>query len=281
MNKILIAYVPVLHAGYKKFIKKYSDLQEIYIFGKDIISQFDYLSKEIRALDPKDVKKALKSWGLENVKILTEKRLIKLASKSPKNIRFIFPDEDVCIKLAEKYFSKFEIVYDDVFLRWDKHKATEKKSVEVEQEVSLDEFNKKLMLEAFKQAEKSSDWWRHVGAVLVKSNKVLLSANNKHVPSQHTPYVNGDPRNSFHKGIHVELSTAIHAEAFLISQAARKGISLEGASIYVSTFPCPPCAKLIAYSGIKKLYYGGGYGVLDGESILKQQGVEIIFVDTK
>ena len=49
--------------------------------------------------------------------------------------------------------------------------------------------------------------------------------------------------------------------------------------MYVTTFPCPTCAKLIAYSGIKKLYAGGGYAVLDGELVLKAKGVKIIFVE--
>ena len=49
--------------------------------------------------------------------------------------------------------------------------------------------------------------------------------------------------------------------------------------MYVTVFPCPPCAKLIAYSGIKRLYCGGGYAVLDGEEVLKSNGVEIYFVE--
>ena len=93
------------------------------------------------------------------------------------------------------------------------------------------------------------------------------------------PYVNGDPRNNFHKGDHIEISTAIHAEAQMIAEAARKGVSLEGADMYVTVFPCPPCAKLIAFSGIKNLYCGGGYGVLDGEAVLKSKDVKIFFVE--
>jgi dCMP deaminase len=49
--------------------------------------------------------------------------------------------------------------------------------------------------------------------------------------------------------------------------------------MYVTVFPCPPCAKAIAHAGIKHLYCGGGYGVLDGEDILKGAGVKIIFVE--
>ncbi|NCS97095.1 MAG: deoxycytidylate deaminase, partial [Candidatus Pacebacteria bacterium] len=82
-----------------------------------------------------------------------------------------------------------------------------------------------------------------------------------------------DPRNSFHKGEHIELSTAIHAEAALIADAAKKGISLEGTQLYVTTFPCPACAKLIACSGITKLYFSEGYSMLDGEKILNDAGV--------
>ena len=113
----------------------------------------------------------------------------------------------------------------------------------------------------------------------MKKGKAVIVTHNKHMPSEHSPYIYGDPRNNFSKGINIEISTSIHAEARAIAEAARRGISLKDTSIYVSTFPCPPCAKLIAYSGIKKLYYSSGYGVLDGESILKSQDVELIFVE--
>ena len=74
----------------------------------------------------------------------------------------------------------------------------------------------------------------------------------------------------------MELSTALHAEAGLIVEAAKKGISLEGATLYVTTFPCPNCAKLVAASGIKKLIYQDGYSVLDGEELLRSAGLIIV-----
>src|SRR5690606_10170342 len=129
------------------------------------------------------------------------------------------------------------------------------------------------------EANKSSDWWRRVGAAIVKDGGILVSAYNKHLPTEHTPYVNGDPRNAFSKGVNIELSSAIHAEALAISEMAKKGIPLEGTSMYVSTFPCPVCAKLIASSGIKKVYYYEGYSMLDGEDVLRSKGVEIIRVN--
>jgi len=278
MKKVIIAYIPVLHEGYRKFISSHSDAETLYIFGKEIIQKFDYLAKEIRALEPELVKKAIEAWQTTSeVKILKNKDLESLNNK---NLTIIIPNEDVTKELAEKCLFKAQIVADKIFLRWDKHSSTEQKPVDINQTISIKEFDRKIVKDIKDLAESnSSDWWRRIGAAVIKDGKVILKGYNKHVPSPHTPYANGDPRNSFHKGINLELSTALHAEAGLISVAASKGINLTGCSMYVSTFPCPPCAKSIAYSGITKLYYTGGYGVLDADSILKSRGVEIIFVD--
>jgi dCMP deaminase len=86
----------------------------------------------------------------------------------------------------------------------------------------------------------------------------------------------GDPRSNFYKGVGFELSTATHAEARLIAQAARDGTSTEGAVMYVTDFPCPPCAKLIAAAGISRLYFRSGYAVLDGQQVLESAGVDLI-----
>ena len=76
--------------------------------------------------------------------------------------------------------------------------------------------------------------------------------------------------------MHLELSTAMHAEARLIAAAARSGRSTQVAELYVTDFPCPPCAKLIAAGGITRVYYRTGYAVLDGEDVLGAAGVEIV-----
>ena len=276
MKKIIIAYVPVLHDGYRRFFEKYSDAT-LYIFGQEIISRSDYLQKEIRALEPEKMKKAIESLGIfKEVEILNENSFKEITGN---DIQIIMPKEDVTLEVAEKYFSDREIVFDDIFLRWDKHNTVREFPVNPDIKISSEEFDKEMMSKADVEAKKSSDWWRRVGSALSKKGEIIISACNKHVPSDHMPYVNGDPRSCFHKGVNLELSTAIHSEAAVIAEAARQGVSLEGASLYVTNFPCPPCAKLIAYSGIKKLYYNIGYGVLDGESILKEKGVEIILVD--
>jgi dCMP deaminase len=107
----------------------------------------------------------------------------------------------------------------------------------------------------------------------------VASAGNEHLPHPLSAYAAGDPRSNFFKGVHLELSTATHAEARLIADAARRGIATQGAVVYVTDFPCPPCAKLLAAAGVSRLYFRTGYAVLDGRDVLEAAGVEIIRVE--
>jgi dCMP deaminase len=49
---------------------------------------------------------------------------------------------------------------------------------------------------------------------------------------------------------------AIHSEVDAIGNAARAGVNLDGATIYVTRYPCEACARLIITSGIKRVVYG-------------------------
>lgn len=276
-KKTIVAFVPVLHRGYQVFFERHADADSIFLLGLDWVEDFPWLAKEIRALDVTEVKSALEAWQLgPTVKILGRG---DIASVDADDI--VVPDEDIMREIAVEHLSGKRVIFDTVFLRWDKHNTVAERPVDPDIKVSSIVFDREMLVAADHEAKRSSDFWRHVGAVIVKDGRIIISTHNTHVPSEQMPYVNGDPRNNFHKGVHLELSTALHAEAGAIAEAARSGVSLEGTSLYVTTFPCPPCAKLIAYSGIKKIYYRTGYGVLDGESILKSRGVEIVFVQEK
>jgi dCMP deaminase len=71
-----------------------------------------------------------------------------------------------------------------------------------------------------------------------------------------------------------------HSEQNAIAQAARNGISIEGATLYCKMTPCSVCAKIIINSGIKRVVCKNRYHVGD-ESIelFKQAGVEIVHFD--
>jgi dCMP deaminase len=51
----------------------------------------------------------------------------------------------------------------------------------------------------------------------------------------------------------------VHAEANAIVQAARNGVRIEGASIYVTASPCWGCFRLVANAGISRVCFGEFY----------------------
>ena len=283
MSKILIAYVPVLHDGYLKLFQN-SKADILYLIGIDVINNlgFDYIVRKdsLRAIDQNTMQKIIDSQGIFQHVFILDSELTDWLYLFVDDT-FIFPDEDISRAIADIYLSNNNVEYKSVFLRWHRDNVEERKTVQVHQSVSASEFEKAMMRFAFIEGRKSADWWRQVGGFIVKNNKIILVAHNTHAPHEQMPYVFGDPRAIFKQGIHIELSTADHAEAVLIAEAAREGISLEGADLFITDFPCPPCAKLIARSGIKRCFFQNGYAVLDGEDVLKKAGVELIYIDMK
>ncbi len=276
-QKIILAYVPVLHEGYQQFFHRHQDANYLYILNREIIAQFDHLiRKDIRALDPELILASLKAWSLSFP--VAAIGTSELASLNQPQFKIIVPEEDELKTVVQESLPSAQIVYDSYFLRWDASRSKKELPVSADTTLSQAEFDQHMIALTKQDAQKSSDWWRQIGAAIVKNGQIIFQGYNHHVPQSQMPYVNGDPRGNFHKGEHIDLSTALHAEAGLIAQAAKKGVSLENAEMYVTTFPCPNCAKLIAYSGIKKVFFQEGYAMLDGESILKSQDVEIIKV---
>ena len=283
MKPKIIVYLPVIHTGYLQFFEKHKDA-DIFITNESLIElidqEFDYLRKEIRAITPKQAEISLEA-------LLPERKISLLGANDltfldDANQKIILPKEDIFTWLAKKYFSKSTVVFDSTFLRWNRENTVQEKAVQntkTKTEKKLGELWRTLIGETKKVSELSSDWWRQVGAVVYARSEIIAIAHNHHLPSPYTPYIDSDPRNSFHKGENIDLSTAIHAEAALIADSAKKGISLAGKSMYVSTFPCPACAKLIATCGITKLYFSEGYAMLDGERILSDSGVKIVKID--
>jgi len=278
MTKIILAYVPVLHQGYRRFFEKYaSEVQTLYLFGQELIQEFDHLSrKDVRALRPNDIRRAIQSWSLFQLVRIADRKTLRDIQSSKRTV--IMPNEDECRELSEKYFGGCRVEFDSVFLRWDKSKSLAQKEVNCDRIVSFEGFVSEMMSYAAEEALKASSWWRQVGAVIAQNGEILLAMHNRQVPSPRMPYIEGDPRSFFKKGLHVELTLDMHAEARLISEAAMRGTSIKGADLFITTFPCPPCAKLVAYSGIKRCYFSSGYAMLDGERTLHSQEVEIILV---
>ena len=268
-GKQLVLYLPVLHAGYEQFLERHEDADEVLLLGRGFHDLFPALRKDIRALDP--ARAAAYLGGPPRVRVIEPEDLPDALAED-----LVMPDEEIMRDLAAKY--ALSPVFERTFLRWDRPWSLEEAPVGAAR-ITADERDRRFIKEARVQAGRSSDWWRQVGAVAVRDGEILAEAHNHHHPSEYSPYLDGDPRNEFHRGLRADLSTAVHAEATIVAQAAREGLSLQGADLYVTTFPCPACARLIAETGFRRLYFTGTYSVLDGENILKAGDVEPIWVD--
>lgn len=85
-----------------------------------------------------------------------------------------------------------------------------------------------------------------VGATLVKNDMVISTGyNGSERGTSHCPHPHPDGK----------CAHAIHAEMNTILQAARNGVCIEGAEMYITHSPCLYCSKCLINSGIKKVYY--------------------------
>lgn len=269
MSGVVVAYIPVLHDGYRRFLSEHGRGRPLHLIGPELHVDFRPLAKDVRALDAQLVAKAIDAWGIcSSVDVLTAAGAEGLAAQAPS---IVLPDEDVSHQVAERFFARCEVRYDTVFLRWDKTRTVRMLRPSAPRAAPGE-----LAWAAEQAARTSVDWWRQVGAAIRFADGEVRSAANEHHPHRLSPYVAGDPRSNFTKGVGYELSTATHAEARLIADAAREGRATAGADMYVTDFPCPPCAKLIANAGVARLYFREGYAVLDGQDVLSAAGVEIV-----
>ena len=59
-------------------------------------------------------------------------------------------------------------------------------------------------------------------------------------------------------GTRAEVCYAIHAEQNAIIQAAKLGVSIDGATLYCTHQPCSVCARMIINAGIQRVVYQEG-----------------------
>lgn len=71
----------------------------------------------------------------------------------------------------------------------------------------------------------------------------------------------------------------VHAEANAVIQAAKNGVTIAGASIYVTASPCWNCFKIIANAGIRKIVYGQFYRDERIFEVAKSIGIELALLE--
>jgi dCMP deaminase len=278
---IAICHIPVIHKGYLDFVRtgEAKDVSTLYLVDLEWlrpVEAFDYLVRKnsLHALSATEIQQALEQYTTIPVAILNAETLPAVVASDE---ALFMPKEDISTFLAETYLEGRTIEFENVFLRWNRENLGETKEPDVKAS-DLPEFVSTVFHQVLEEATKSADWWRSVGAAAVKDGKLVALAHNEHMPHEQLPNIYSDTRALFKKGVNINYVTTAHAEIGVIAQMARQGISPEGAELYVTDFPCPYCARLIAKSGIKKIYFLKGYAVLEGDEFLKGEGVELIQV---
>jgi dCMP deaminase len=276
----LLLYLPALHSSYTQLFNKWAGRADIlYIIGQDIIDQFPILEREIRAIDPDTMQKIMRGSNyFPHVEIVYLHDLERISKDE--DCQLIMTDELISDELREKHFPKREIIQEKLFLRFDeKIVKAARKEVEFHGTVSEDEFDQQIMSKCLEEKEKSSDWFLRVGAALVIDDPLEIRFDYNHrMPAPHALWSVGDIRMYTPYGTDTHVRTTLHAEQAVLMQAARDGIKTDGASIYVTTYPCPDCSQLIAKAGIKRIYFKDGYSQLSIDDVFTAYKIEVVKV---
>lgn len=72
-----------------------------------------------------------------------------------------------------------------------------------------------------------------------------------------------------------QLACSIHAEINAIVSAARKGTKIDGADMFVTSFPCLICMRAIVAAGIKKIFYMNDFYKPHHEELFTKNGVKV------
>lgn len=127
-------------------------------------------------------------------------------------------------------------------------------------------------------AQRSTCIRRQVGAIAVRDKRIISTGYNG-APCGVTHCLDiGCLRDALcvPSGQRHEICRAVHAEQNVIIQAAFNGVSINGATIYCTTYPCSICAKMLINCGIKDIYYSGAYNDKMSASLLSDARIKII-----
>lgn len=128
----------------------------------------------------------------------------------------------------------------------------------------MDKWDHRFMKMAYLISEWSSCYkeGRSIGAVLVKDKRIMTTGYNGAPAGMRTCKERQEclrDKLNVPSGTRAELCYAIHAEQNAILQAAKLGISIDGATLYCTHQPCSVCAKMIVNAGIRRVVYKNPY----------------------
>ena len=84
-----------------------------------------------------------------------------------------------------------------------------------------------------------------VGCILVKDNRIISQGYNGFLP--------GCPHQSIVRNDHEEAT--VHAEQNAIADCAKRGVSCNGCTAYITHYPCIICTRVLLAAGVQCIKY--------------------------
>lgn len=123
------------------------------------------------------------------------------------------------------------------------------------------------------------------GSVIAKDKQVLTTGYvGSPVGFPHCDEVGHQYKKMVHEdgSISQHCVRTVHAEQNAICQAAKRGVSIEGATLYAKMTPCRTCAMLIINSGIVRVYCERKYHAgVESEEMFRKARIELVFKTTE
>lgn len=116
---------------------------------------------------------------------------------------------------------------------------------------------------------------KHVGCVITVNKRIVAGGYNGSISGlEHCD-------DAGHEMVNGHCVRTIHAEANAVADAARRGVSLEHGTVYVTALPCWLCFKLLAQAGIRRIVYGEAYRYNDAEMQLVFSAAQKLHIELK
>lgn len=110
---------------------------------------------------------------------------------------------------------------------------------------------------------------KSVGAVLVTKSGVTLTGYNGSAAG-----LDNNLEDELPDGSLVTKASTLHAELNCILKSAKEGVSIEGATMYITMSPCLHCSAMMVQAGIKEVVFLENYRDTSGLDLLRQAGVK-------
>jgi dCMP deaminase len=145
--------------------------------------------------------------------------------------------------------------------------AAKPRSAAAEQRPSWDDY---FIAIARAVATRSTCSRRSVGAVIVRDKRILATGyNGAPAGLRHCDHTRGGDLINGH------CLRSTHAEQNAIVQAARYGIAIEAASLYITDQPCLTCVKSLINAGVRRVVFAHDYADEHGLQLLGEARIRV------